>query len=73
MYLTVHANRHIFSFKPKGGEKSPTGPACYYVHSEHKHWPCLYTLPEMYCNPTFILLLKAETVSEILEFHTTVT
>lgn len=24
----------------------------------------------MYRNPTFILLLKAETVAEILEFHT---
>jgi len=45
--LTVHVNRHIFTFKPKvGGKKNrPTGPVCYYVLPERKHWPCLYTLP----------------------------
>ena len=67
MNLTVHANRPIFSFRPEG--KCPTGPACYCVLSEHKHWLCIYTLPQLYCKPTFIPPLKAETVSKILEWR----
>lgn len=76
MNLTVVVNRPLFlySLRPflKRKKKIITDPACCYVLSGHKHWPCICTSPELYRTLTFILLLKAETVSEISEFRTTV-